>query len=394
MIVVRRVLLVTSVAVVGAVTGVAGRISELLGGAIPPWGVAVSVAAVPFILMSGLADAALNSLGRIGHLAASKTATTVMSLAVMAPLVIFFGLAGGFVQLFTGAVIGYAVSAIALRPYFKARKWAAEEPVDRGELRRLAVGAFAVGLAQMAVHAAVTGNMFVFRSLILVELGSVENGLYQGVMGLSRQYLGAVASGVFVYAYPVLSGLVERPGEFKEELDRALRFVLTISVPAALVLLGARDWIVRLVFTDEFLGMVPLMAWSLATDVVALVFGVLRIALLAAGRVRVFGTLGVAVELAYLTVFIFALRAWGIEGAVAAYLVSSVLGVVTFSAALWSEGLLEVRRGSLGTAGLATVLLTAAAMTDLTPVSRLMVIGTAAGWSWFFRDTLRRAFAR
>jgi O-antigen/teichoic acid export membrane protein len=185
-----------------------------------------------------------------------------------------------------------------------------------------------------------TGNFFVFRSLIVANMGTVANGLYQGTMALSRQYTIALSGGLFVYLYPRLAARSGNLEGFSHELSRGLSFVLTVVVPIAIGLLAVRDWIVRMVFTAEFSPMVGLMAYSMLGDMVAIVGEVLKLALLASGTARTYAMVGLVTEGLYLGAFALGLRVFGLRGAAGSYLVASLL-------ALPICGVVLIRRGQL-----------------------------------------------
>jgi O-antigen/teichoic acid export membrane protein len=187
-----------------------------------------------------------------------------------------------------------------------------------------------------------TGNFFVFRSLIVANMGTVANGLYQGTMALSRQYTIALSGGVFVYLYPRLAGRLGDLEGFSHDLSRGLGFVLSVVVPIAIGLLAVRDWIVRMVFTTEFSRMVDLMAYSMLGDMAAIVGEVLKLALLASGPARTYAIVGLVTEGLYLGVFALGLHVFGLPGATGSYLVASLLGLPICGVVLIRRGQLKV----------------------------------------------------
>ncbi len=152
-------------------------------------------------------------------------------------------------------------------------------------------------------------------------------------------------------------------------------------LPVAVGLIAVRDWIVRIVFSHEFEPMIQLLGYSMVGDMATIVGEVLKFAILASGASRTYAVLGLVTEAVYLGAFCLGLQAFGLPGAVGAYLVASLLGVMICAAVL-------VRRGRLRLSGRLTCQLLLAlpivgAVTILpwggasTPV---LAIAVAAGW--------------
>ena len=116
-----------------------------------------------------------------------------------------------------------------------------------------------VGLAEGANHLVRTWNAWFFRWMVVGALGATANGLLQGVMGLSSQYSSAVMGGIFVYLLPRLSAVAHDAERFGRELADAVQKTLVIVIPISILLMGLRGWIVPVLWSDEFDGMVPLL---------------------------------------------------------------------------------------------------------------------------------------
>jgi len=294
-------------------------------------------------------------------------------------------LSGAILQLAAGAGIGFAVSQRFLARVFRIHEHEPER-VPGDEARRMVVGAFRVGSATALQHLAVTANLFAFRSLIVARLGPAANGLYHATMGLSRQYTAAVLAGVFVYLYPRLAELSGRPASFSTELSRSSGFVLALVVPMSLALLASRDWLVRLVFSAEFAPMVPLLAYSLSGDVLMILAGLFRIALLASGRAWSFVMVGLLEEGLYLVAFLGGLHLWGLVGAAQSYVAAGALGIALYAIALWRHGELALSARRLLQMSL---VLPALGLVAMGPMgggsSRALALALGLGWLALWR---------
>lgn len=394
----RRLLVLLSLVPLVPAVLFAGAISrELFGGALPPWSVPVVALGVPAAILASLAEGAMNAVGKIRRLATSKVTVILVGLGVTVLLVSWQGLEGALIQLPLVAVVGGVTAHLFLRSVFRPGQLAgsAGGAGEGGALSGRALRAvFAVGLATALVHAGVSLNQLVFRAVIVQRLGTADNGIYQAVMGLSRQYLSAVMSGMAVYLFPRLSGLTERRPLFEADLERGARFLLALLVPAAVLLLAARDWIVAVVFTAEFRPMIPLMALSLTGDVARGGVHLLRMALLALGRSGAFVALGLGGELLYLVLFFAGLGWAGLQGAVFAYLLASVILLPAYGALLARQGITVVTPRLKRQVSLALLWLMAGALLPVGAIgSRVVALGLAAAWVLLWKTDLQEGFS-
>ncbi|NNM34714.1 MAG: oligosaccharide flippase family protein, partial [Gemmatimonadetes bacterium] len=336
-------------------------------------------------------EALLNAYGAIRRLAASKVTTTVVSLAATAVLVVAMGLEGSLLQIVAGTWIAAGVTWVALRGVEGAAAPHGRAPgPTRGKGVLKAV--FALGLAQIVMHGAANLNLFLFRSILVLGEGEVAAGLYQGTMGLSRQYTAAFSAALYVYAYPRLSQRTGEPGAVGRELADVFRFVMAVGIPVALVLLAGRDLLVALVFTSEFRPMVPLMAWSLAVDPFQIVVLVMAFAVLATSSPAATVALALVFESAHLTAFIWGMSLWGVQGAVAAYGGAAAVGAMAYGGYLWRRGAIGPSTGVYGRMLLGAILVGLASQLPLTGVGRLLSVAAASGWLFVHRTEIRTAF--
>ncbi len=304
-------------------------------GELPAWAVPVLAIAVPFLLASQFFETGLAAVGRIRRLAFSKLLVIGLSLAVTVWLVVAYGLAGAIIQIAAIALVGFLVPGVAL--------WGARirEPATRitrelssGVLRRI----MGVGLAEGANHLVRTWNAWFFRWMVVGALGATANGLLQGVMGLSSQYSSAVMGGIFVYLLPRLSAAAQDADRFGRELADAVQKTLVIVIPISILLMGLRGWIVPVLWSDEFDGMVPLLALSIPADVLLILSRVLQLALMAAGRIRVYLIHTIGTQIVHLALFRWGLSVGELEGALYGHLTYALVTLVTAMAILSPRG--------------------------------------------------------
>jgi PST family polysaccharide transporter len=362
------------------------------GGVVPWWTIPILVAAAPVALSGELRHSAINGLGKTRTLALATVTAVLLGLVATVWLVATLNLAGAILQIAAGALITLFVSQGFLGRIFRLRE---QNPnrVPPDEARHAVADAFRVGAATASQHLMVTANLFVFRSMIVAHLGTFKNGLYQGTMGLSRQYTASILAGVFVYLYPRLAELAGQPKTFSRELAKSASFALTVIVPISVTLIAIRDWIVWAVFTGEFAPMIPLMAYSFSADVFVVLVGVFRIALLASGRARVYTIAGLVGEGVYLAAFLGGLRMFGLSGATGAYLVAALAELTLYGIVLARRGDFKPQSRLIVQIVLAPFVIGASMISPLGAwTSRVLALALGAAWLGVWRRELVSGF--
>ena len=393
----RSVLLSVSGATVLAALLLRDWIAEfVLQGVLPGWSVPLIAAAVPLLLLANLSEAMLTAHRALLRLAIGKVTVTVASLLVMLVLVLRLGLDGAVIQIWTGAAVSALVAAWFLRGVFRSDRRRARQ-VPRSVANTALRAVLVIGVAEAAYHVAVAANLFLFRSLVVRELGLDQNGLYQVVLGLSRQWVPAVLGGVFVALYPRLSQVSGREGRDRAgaEIANALELVVIVGVPASLILLATRDVLITVLLAESFRGAEPLLRISAVGDVAALVAGVLHMSLLALGAVRGFLVAGFLLEGLYLLLVWTSLSPLGTVGPIYAYGVISGLSIAAYAA-------LVRRQVPLGLSSRSWLRLTAGAalvgLAALVPgpggLGRWVTLLVAGAWLWVHRARLQAELRR
>lgn len=358
-------------------------------GVLAPWMIPVIVLAVPLSIGGQLAQTMINAVGDVPRLALTKMAITGVGLLVSLVAVLLFGLNGAVVQLLIAAVVSAGFSRWALGRRLEG-KGVLPSSVDVARAKEAVRAVFRIGRAEAASHVAISLNLLFFRSFLVGSLGLVDNGIYQGVMGLSRQYTVALSGAVFVYLYPKIAAAVNTRSDVAgREVRSSLRFILSIGIPAALVLLSARDVLVPLLLSEEFRPMIPLLGYTAPGDLLALNVALFQIVLLAMGRTRAFVALSVGGELLYAGLFVLGVTILGLKGAVLGYLVWGLAMVPLYVRAVGLKG----RWWGLEADGVRLLVgLTAVAGIAVMPIgswtTRIGAVCLAIGWAMAHRREL------
>lgn len=184
----------------------------------------------------------------------------------------------------------------------------------------------------MALASSVFGP-FVFlaiRNHIIQNLGIEQAGYWETITRISTYYLMFVSTVLSVYFLPRLSK-VQNNLEAKSIIWQFYKFILPVFILVLTILYFARFFVVKLLFTEEFLPVTDLFFWQLLGDVFKVCSLILGLQFFAKKMTSAF----IIAELFSLSVLYFAslyfMKIFQIEGIVIAYAFQNFIYLVVLS---------------------------------------------------------------
>jgi PST family polysaccharide transporter len=258
---------------------------------------------LPAMAANNLLLAIVNGKKEVGIYVMANIIGSLLSMLVVGLLAFNFGLFGTLVAFtINPAIVLLATAAIvARRDWFKAKfLWGR---MNRPALRELS------GFGLMGLTSALTVpiSYMLIRDHLATNLGLTAAGYWQASWKISEIYLMLVTTTLSVYYLPRLAEIRTAP-ELKIEISKVYRFVMPIVVAGAVVIFLLRDFIIRTLFTPEFLPMRELFPWQLVGDVIKIGSWILAYIMLGRAMVKVF----VVTEIAFSILFV--LLTWLLVG--------------------------------------------------------------------------------
>lgn len=378
---VNRVLLTASVLAVASACGaaivlapVAGPISYALTGN-TRYGVLVLliVASFPLYNLTGVIGYVLQGLADVDRLTRANVVSAILSILVLVPLTLAYGLTGAVSTVVVLSVVQAAIFVWALGRAYAARAWRfAGAQLDRHTAREL----LAYGGIVLLGGVVSWGSVLVVRTLTLRELGQSANGLYQVVFGLSTQYITMFMTWMAAYVFPrvVAEGRSAKLGQL---LNSGLRANLAIMVPILVVSIALREPFIRIFYSSAFASAAPLIPVQVVGDYVRIVGWSFAVCLFAIGRTRSHLAVVSAQSIAWAFLVAMMLPAWGLPAVPASYAISflvyPLLGIplVHHWTGTWPDrrGLLLVGLGLICVAAAAAPLYTGILLAPVMPAA-------------------------
>ncbi|AXQ99043.1 hypothetical protein [Pseudoalteromonas piscicida] len=117
-------------------------------------------------------------------------------------------------------------------------------------------------------------STFLVRYLLIGNLGVTEAGIWQGMWSICQAFLLILSMSMSVYIVPIISKLNNRAIE--KEVKKILAFVFPVFLSVCLMGFIFRDYIILVLFSDEFLAARNLFLWhmiGLSLKSIAWVYG-------------------------------------------------------------------------------------------------------------------------
>lgn len=239
---------------------------------------------VVLTVIAGSQAAVLNGLRRIGDLARLQVLSGLVATVLGCAVMLLWGEAGILALVLAGplgsCVLGYwyvaRLGRVTARPPALRALWR-----QWGMLARLGVPFMLSGLVNTLALLAV-------RSLVQRDLGVDELGYFQAAWQISATYLGVVLGAMATDYYPRLVACIGDRAEMCQLINEQTAVALLLAGPLVLFLLAMTPWIIRLLYTAEFMPAVDILRWQLLGDVLKLMSFPLGFVLLAAGSGKTF----------------------------------------------------------------------------------------------------------
>lgn len=276
--------------------------------------------ALPAMAANNLLLAIVNGKKEIGIYIAANITGSFVSLLLIGLLAYYFGLYGALLAFtISPAVVLLSTAAlVARRVWFKSHfLWGKMEASAVRELSGFAIMGLTSALA-------VPVSYMLIRDHLATRLGLPAAGFWQASWKISEIYLMLVTTTLGVYYLPRLAEIRTVP-ELKAEIIKVYRFVMPIVIIGALTIYLFRDYIIRILFTEDFFPMRELFAWQLTGDVIKIGSWVLAYIMIGRALVRVFVITEIAFSLSFFLLSWWLVDLFGLSGVAMAYAVNYCL---------------------------------------------------------------------
>lgn len=269
---------------------------------------------LPAMAANNLLLAVLNGKKEVGVYVTANILGSLIVMLVTGILAYLFGLYGALLAFAINPAIALiSTSLLSTRlPWLKfSFLWG---PMTRPAFSELA----GFGLMGLTSALVVPITFMLIREHLTDRLGLTAAGYWQASWKISEIYLMLVTTTLTVYYLPRLAE-IRTSIDLKIEIRKVYRFAMPLVIFGALTIFFLRDFIIKVLFSTDFMPMRDLFMWQLTGDVIRIGSFVLAYIMLGRGMVKSY----VLTEILFSALFFFLswlfVDIWGLRGVAIAY---------------------------------------------------------------------------
>ena len=269
---------------------------------------------LPALAINNVLLAVINGKKEIRIYVLSNILGSLLGLLVAGVLVSYFGLYGALVACAINPALILLVTAWLVRGCKWFRFSSFFGPAKNAVIKELA------GFGIMGLVSTLTGPTvsILIRDHLINNFGLMNAGYWQATTKISDNYLMLIVSTLSVYYLPRL-GEIRKANELKREIIKVYSLVMPMVVIGGGFIFLIRDFIIRALFTPDFIAMEQLMAWQLTGDVLKIGAWVLSFVLSGRAMIKPFIITEFLFSMTYFLLTLLLTNFYGLVGVVMAY---------------------------------------------------------------------------
>lgn len=167
----------------------------------------------------------------------------------------------------------------------------------------------------MAIVAALTipVSQIILRNMLISILGIQSAGIWQGMMRISDGYLMILTTALSTYYLPKLASLHTNK-ELKDEILQGYKLILPAVFFSCLIIYLMRFFIIRLLYTSDFMAMEDLFLYQLLGDFFKMASWILTYLIVAKSMTKLFVITEIGFSLGYIILGYTCVHYFGIKG--------------------------------------------------------------------------------
>ena len=163
---------------------------------------------------------------------------------------------------------------------------------------------------------------YLFVGFIQRTAGAADLGYYQAGYAIVTRYVGLVLAAMATEYYPRLAAVSDDHATLGRQISRQIEVALLLLVPIVSLFLVFQEWVVRLLYTAEFLCMETFFSWAMVGVLFKSISWAMGFVLLAKGDGKLYLVTELASDFSGLLLNLGCYSLWGLEGAGVAYLLN------------------------------------------------------------------------
>ena len=270
--------------------------------------------------LNGLLISVLNGYKQFKKYVEINVVGTLLGLAYSICLVYFWELPGALINAVTFQSIVLFATLWMCRKQTWLKKEYFKEKFDYVVTKQY----FGYSLMTLTTLALLPVSQLILRGYVISEISATDAGIWEGMNRVSGTYLSVITTALSVYYLPRLSEITDNI-ELRNEIFKCYKFIIPMLLLIGVSIYVARDLIIWLLFTPDFLPMKKLFVWQLFGDLFKISSWLLAFIMVAKAQTKIFITTEVIFNLLYLLLCFICMKYNGIVGLTQGYLINYIL---------------------------------------------------------------------
>jgi PST family polysaccharide transporter len=270
--------------------------------------------------LNAMLTSILNGFKEFKRYVRISIASSLIGLVFTVSLVLLWGLEGALISAVTFQSVMLFVTLWMLRKlpwlrwsFFRAR-------FDSVVAKRY----FRYTLMTLTSAATVPVAQMLLRGYVISEISATEAGWWEAMNRISGMYLMVITSSFGVYYLPRLSEITDST-ELRHEIFKAYKLIIPMLLVGFSIIYLLRFFVIRLLFTPEFLPMENLFMWQLFGDFFKICSWLLAFLMIAKSMTKAFISTEILFSLSFVVLGFLFMHWNGVVGITQGYTVNYVL---------------------------------------------------------------------
>ncbi len=279
--------------------------------------------AIIFFSLNNLMLSIVNGFKQYRKFVTINILNSVVGLVATVALVYFWELKGALISLITYQSLMFFVTFWILRNeyWIKFLRWTKRiDPIIVKKYLHYTI-------MTITTAAVVPISQLYIRSYVINNISLNDAGYWEAMNKLSSVYLGVITSSLAVYFLPKLSELKTRAG-LRKEIFTTYKIILPFLLVILIVIYTLRLFIIKLLFTEDFLPMVDLFKYQLLGDFFKISSWLLAFNMVAKSMTKTFVITEILASGLFITLSLYLVQINGVVGITQAYMINYIIYLV------------------------------------------------------------------
>lgn len=273
---------------------------------------------LPLSAIGTLCNSVINGQQQYRRFVFLGALSTIISSTCMVFFIIIANLKGALLAAaIQSSIIGTVLFLFNIRqPWMKIKYWyGKKDPKARKDIANYML---------MAITGAIAGptSIMLLRNTLISEVGWDKAGYWQAVWKISEVYLGVITIALSTYYLPRLSSLSSNIDAVIREINKTAKIIIPIVTALAFIVYFLRDFVIWILFTNNFSPARELFSIQLIGDVVKITSWLYAYPMLSQGATKWFISSEIIFAIFLVLLGYLFIPIYGPQGANIAYLIN------------------------------------------------------------------------